>query len=114
MGEGEAKKLVDYTEGVTDDNPLNINLSVEDNNHKVILFHNKTFTHPINHFEYCSGNREFFFVMQDGNKIFIGHPLSLSLSRHIQNAHQILTVHMDDKTGQAVRGEYIPVLLQHS
>lgn len=104
--------LAQYVEGVTDSNPLNIDLTVDDNTSKVILFHDKPFTQRINHFEYTPHTSEFFFIMQDDVRVFIGHPLSPSMSRYMQNTHQILTIEMNDETGEANRGEYIPVLLQ--
>lgn len=124
MGEGEALQpkdpkdyvgnLSDFVAGVDDDNPLNVELSIDDKTNKIVVFYNKPLTTRINHFEYQMDSSELFFVFQGGEKRNIGSPLSPSFVRHMQNTHQILSIEMNDETGQANRGEFIPVLLQQN
>lgn len=102
--------LLDFVEGWTPDNPLDIEVSVPEPG-KVILFHDKPFKSQISWFEFDTQTAKLDFIMDDGEIRDIGLPLTPEVSKHMQNAHQILTIFMDDSTGDAEEGHYVPLIL---
>jgi len=103
--------LMDFVDSRLGDSPLNVEITIDDNTNKILIFHNKPFTTRINCFEYNMKSSELFFVMQGGEKRNMGAPLSKIFTPYLHNAHHILTIEMNDETGDANRGEYIPLLL---
>ncbi len=106
--------LSDFVDGVTENSPLDVEITVDANTNKLIIFHNKPFNHRINCFEYNIGTSELYFIMQGGEKRTIGDSLPSALAKYMHNTHQILVIEMNDETGDANRGEYIPVLMQQN
>jgi hypothetical protein len=105
--------LTDFVLGVDKNNPLDVEVSVnEDGN--VIVFHNKQFKSPLSWFEYDLETSKLDFVMDNGDIRNAGMPLAQEISKHMQNAHQILTILLDDETGQAKQGTYIPLIVHRS
>lgn len=105
--------LTDFVIGVDKNNPLDIEVSVnEDGN--VIVFHNKEFKSPLSWYEYDLDKSKLDFVMDNGDIRDAGMPLAREISKHMQNAHQILTILLDDETGQAKQGTYIPLIVHRS
>jgi hypothetical protein len=105
--------LTDFVLGVDKNNPLDVEVSVnEDGN--VIVFHNKQFKSPLSWFEYDLETSKLDFVMDNGDIRNAGMPLAREISKHMQNAHQILTILLDDETGQAKQGTYIPLIVHKS
>lgn len=102
--------LVDFVTGVDADNPLDVEIAVNDSG-RIVVFHDKPFRGELSWFEYDLDENKLDFVMDDGEVRDIGVPIPQQLSKYLQNAHQILTVLMNDDTGDAVRGTYIPVII---
>jgi hypothetical protein len=105
--------LTDFVEGVDENNPLDIEISVKDDG-KIIIFHNRAFRTPVSWFEFNLGTSKLDFIMEEGQIRDAGMPLFPKIAKHMQNAHQILTVLMDEKTGQAKEGIYVPLIIHAS
>lgn len=105
--------LTDFVLGVDKNNPLDVEVSVnEDGN--VIVFHNKQFKSPLSWFEYDLETSKLDFVMDNGDIRDAEMQIPHGLSKYMQNAHQILTILLDDETGQAKQGTYIPLIVHRS
>jgi hypothetical protein len=102
--------LTDFVIGVDETNRLDIEVSIRASG-KVIVFHSHKFKTPIAWFEFDLNSKQLDFVLEDGAVRDIGLPLSGDVAKHMQNAHQILTVLMDPETGEAEEGNYIPLIL---
>lgn len=105
--------LTDFVEGVDENNPLNIEVSV-DNKGKVVLFHDRRFINDVSWFEFDLGSYKLDFVLDDGEVRDAGLPLTKDVAKYMQNSHQILMVLMDIKTGQATKGNYVPLIIHRN
>lgn len=105
--------LTDFAEGCTEDNPLYVEVSLNEDG-RVVVFHDKPFRTEVSWFEYDLGTSKLDFVMDGGEIRNIGMALHPTIAKHMHNTHQILTVLMDDKTGEAINGHYIPLILHRS
>ena len=110
LGKKPVGNLTDFVTGVDDTNPLDVQIAVDDNG-RVVVFHDKPFKGELSWFEYDLGENRLDFVMDNGDVRDIGRSLSPQISKHMQNTHQILTVLMDDKTGDPTKGVYVPLIL---
>jgi len=112
QGEGKPPvgNLTDFVYGVTDENPFKVEVAINDEG-KVILFHNKVFKNELSWLEFDLDTNELDFVLDGGETRNFGMPLDQSVSKHMQNTHQVLTVLLDDETGNAKEGHYIPLIL---
>lgn len=102
--------LTDFVVGATKNTPLDIQVSIEENNN-VVLFHNKPFKHKLSWYEFDISSSKLDFVLEDGQTRDIGIALNKDVSKYMQNAHQVLTVHVDDESGEAVEAVYIPLII---
>jgi hypothetical protein len=102
--------LVDFVEGVDPKNPLHVEVGLTPDA-RVIVFHDKNFTREVSWFEYDLVNNKLDFVMDDGDTRDFGLPLHPQIAKNMQNTHQILMVLLDDKTGEATEGNYIPLII---
>ena len=102
--------LVDFVYGVDEDNPLDIEVAVNEEG-RVVVFHDKPFKVDLSWFEYDLGTSKLDFVLDDGEIRDAGMQIAPQISKHMQNSHQILTVLIDDKTGELKEGKYIPLIL---
>jgi hypothetical protein len=105
--------LTDFVEGCDESNPLYIEVAVNEDG-RIIVFHDKPFKHKVSWFEYDLDTSELDFVMDSGEVRNAGMKLVPLLAKNMQNSHQILMVLMDDKTGEARGGEYIPVIIHRA
>ena len=105
--------LVDLVTGVDEDNPLDLNIAV---NHegKIVVFHDKPFKDPLSWLEFDLHTRNLDFILEDGELRNTGIPIQENISKNMQNTHQILMILMDDSTGEAKEGHYIPLIVHHS
>lgn len=106
-----AGNLTDFVLGVDDNNPLDIEVAVNETG-KVVVFHNREFKSPISWFEFDLTASRLSFILEDGQVRDAGLPLNPAIAKHMQNSHQILTVFMDDETGDAKEGQFIPLIIQ--
>lgn len=105
--------LTDFVEGCDENNPLDIEISVTEDN-KVIVFHDKPFREELSWFEFDAGKSKLEFIFSEGQIREAGMPLAPVINKYMQNAHQILTVLMNDKTGEAEKGLYVPLIVHRS
>ena len=105
--------LTDFVEGITEDNRLDIEVAVKED-YRIVVFHSHPFKNPISWFEFDLGTNKLDFVLDDGDVRDIGLPLSKAVAKHMQNSHQILTVLMNPESGEAVEGNYIPLIIHRT
>lgn len=107
------ENLYELVEGATDDNPLYIEVAVGADG-RVVVFHDKPFREALSWYEYNTNTNHLDFVLEDGEMRRIGIPLKPEIGKHMHNTHQVLTVWMNDETGDAVSGQYVPLILHHN
>lgn len=106
--------LTDFVIGATIDNPLDVEIAVNDQG-RIVIFHDKPFREEIAWFEYdVTQSRLEFIIGEEGEIRDIGMRLAPQISKHMHNTHQILTVLMNDKTGEASEGNYVPLIVHQS
>lgn len=105
--------LTDFVHGVSDSNPLHIEVAIKDDG-RVVVFHDKPFKNEIAWFEFDLGTNKFDFIMDDGELRDFGMPLDASVAKHMQNSHQVMMVLLDDETGLAKEGDYKPLIIHKS
>ena len=103
--------LNDFFEKGTGHENLYIEVAIKEDG-KVVLFHNRAPKAPVSWFEFELGTGKLDFVLDDGAVRDIGLPLRQAVTKHMQNAHQILMVWMDDKTGEVKEGHYVPLVVR--
>ncbi|HTK84111.1 MAG TPA: hypothetical protein VL625_03405 [Patescibacteria group bacterium] len=82
---------------------------------EAFIFHNKAFRKKLSWIEYDLDGSKLDFIMNDGDiKNYFGIPVDPRLSKHLQNAFQVLIVQMDEKTGQPVEGNYYPLIVHRA
>jgi hypothetical protein len=102
--------LTDFVTGVDEKNPLDIEVAVNDDG-RVVIFHNKPFKNDLSWFEYDLKTSKLDFILDSGDVRDVGMPLAPAIAKHMQNTHQILMVLMDNKTGEATQGSYVPLII---
>jgi hypothetical protein len=106
-------KLIDFVYGVDANNHLEIEVAIKEDG-KVVVFHNRPFKKDIAWFEFDLGTNKLDFVLDDGDVRDVGFNLHQAVAKHMQNSHQILMVLLDNDTGAAKEGNYIPLILHRS
>ena len=102
--------LTDFVYGVTDESPFKVEVAINEDG-RVILFHNKVFKNDLSWLEFDLGTSKLDFILDGGHVRDFGMPLDRSVSKHMHNTHQVLTVLLDEATGDAKEGIYIPLIL---
>ncbi len=105
--------LTDFVTGVDENNHLDIEVAVNEKG-KVVLFHNRTFKNEITWFEFDLETNKLDFVLDSGDIRNAGLPLGKDVAKYMQNSQQILMVLLDDETGEATQGSYIPLIIHRS
>lgn len=103
--------LTDFVHGVDENNHLDIEVAVTEKG-KVVVFHNRVFKKQIAWFEFDLGTNKLDFILDDGDLRDAGLPLTKDVAKYMQNSHQILMVYLDDDTGEAKEGQYIPLIIR--
>ena len=114
--QSETKKvgnLTDFVYGTDGTGFLDIEVAVNEKG-KVVLFHNRPFKHDIAWFEFDLGTNKLDFVLDDGDIRDAGLPLGRDVAKYMQNSHQILMVLLNDDTGEAKEGNYIPLIIHRT
>jgi hypothetical protein len=106
-------KLIDFVNDVDENNHLEIEVAIKEDG-KVVVFHNRTFKKEIAWFEFDLETNKLDFVLDDGDIRDVGVSLHDAVAKHMQNSHQILTVFLDNDSGDAVEGNYIPLIIHRS
>lgn len=102
--------LIDFVTGVDADNRLNVEVTVNDQG-KVVVFHNRPFKREVSWFEFDLSNSKLDFIMDGGEIRGAGMPLADGMAKYMHNTHQVLMVYIDAKTGEAVEGNYKPLII---
>ncbi len=105
--------LTDFVYGAVKDNPLHIEVAIKEDG-RVVVSHDKPFKNDISWFEFDLGTNKFDFVMDEGELRDFGMPLDQSVAKHMQNSHQVMMILLDDDTGEAKEGNYIPLILHRT
>ena len=104
--------LSEFVEGKVDKkNPFNVEVVVNDAG-KVVVFHNREFKHDIGWFECDLNEGTFHFVFDEGEIADTKIVVNETMKKYMQNSHQILTVLLDDESGDAKEGHYYPLILR--
>ena len=115
--EKEEKKvignLLDFVEDEHKNTPLDIEVAVKDDG-RVVVFHNKPFKFDMSWFEFDLETNKLDFILDDGETRDFGLPLAKDVAKYMQNSHQILMVLMDDETGEATKGKYVPLIIHRT
>jgi hypothetical protein len=80
----------------------------------VVVFHTHPFKHEVSWLEFDLNTSRLNFVLDDGDLRDIGIPLPQTVAKYMHNAHQVLMVLMDIKTGEASEGRYVPIILHRA
>lgn len=107
---GTAGNISDFAEGVSEANPLYIEVAVNDIG-KVIVYHDKIFKSDIAWFEFDLGTNKLDFIMDDGDVRDIGMSLKNDLAKNMHNSHQVYLVLIDKKTKEQKNGHYVPLII---
>ena len=102
--------LTDFVLGVDATHHLDIEVAVNEKG-KVVVFHNRRFKNEISWFEFNLENNHLDFVLENGDIRNAGLPLGKDVAKYMQNSHQILMVLLDDDTGEATEGNYVPLII---
>lgn len=112
-GKGERPpvgNLTDFVDGVTKDNPLYIEVAVNESG-KVVIFHDKPFRSEVSWYEYDLNTSTLNFILEEGEIRDSGMKLVPTIAKNMQNSHQILMVLLDQETGEAKEGNYVPLII---
>lgn len=112
-GKPPVKDLSGFVYGVDENNALDIEISVNEFG-KVVLFHNRVFKSDISWFEFDLDTLKLTFVLDDGEIRDAGFYATKSMAKYMQNSHQILMVLLDDDTGEAKEGNYVPLIIHRN
>lgn len=105
--------LTDFVDGIDDKKHLHIEVAINDDG-RVIVFYDKPWKQELSWFEYDTEQRRLSFIFQDGDIRDAGLPLEKTIAKHMHNTQQILTVLMDDETGEARDGHYVPLIIHQT
>ncbi len=81
---------------------------------EVYVFHNKPFRQPVSWLEFDLDTNNLDFVLAEGDIRNFGAKVPPHLSKHMQNAFQVMIVLMDEKTGEAVSGDFFPLIIHRA
>lgn len=104
------KDLSNFVYGVDEDNPLDIEVAVDETG-KVVMFHNRVFKEEIAWFEFDLSTGKLDFILDNGDIRDAGFFVTKTMSKYMQNSHQILMILLDNDTGEAKEGNYIPLII---
>lgn len=117
MAEENRKNVGNLTDFVAADHqggdPFYIQVSVNGSG-KVVVFYDKPLSEKMGLFEYSISSNRLIVEMDGGERRDSGLELNSNITKHMQNTHQILTILMDNSTGEAVKGDYVPLILHRS
>jgi len=81
---------------------------------EVYVFHNKPFKNEISWLEFDLDTNNLDFVLAEGDIRNFGAKVPDHLSKHMQNAYQVMMVHMNEDTGEAIDGDYFPLIIHRA
>lgn len=104
------QSLVDFVHGVDEEHKLLVQVAVKEDG-RCAVFYNRPFKEDPAWLEFNLGTQILDFVLDNGESRNTELPLGQDVSKNMQNTHQVLMVLMDDDTGQAKEGRYVPLIL---
>jgi hypothetical protein len=102
--------LSNFVYGVDEKNALDIEVAVDEKG-KVVVFHNRPFKKDIAWFEFDLGTSKLDFILDDGDIRDAGLFVTSTMAKYMQNSHQILMVLIDNDSGAAKEGNYVPLII---
>ena len=78
---------------------------------EVYVFHSKPFDRQLAWLEFNMDTNDLDFIMDDGAVRSFGTKVPDHLSKHMDNAFQVMMVQMDEESGQPVSGDYFPLII---
>ncbi len=105
--------LTDFVYGADANNPLYIEVAVNEVG-KVVVFHDKPFRTEVSWYEFDLETSKLSFIMDGGEIRETGMKLAPEMAKNMQNSHQILMVLLDNDTGEAKEGNYVPLIIHKS
>ena len=81
---------------------------------EVYLFHNKPFKQALSWLEFDLDTNNLDIILADGDMRNFGAKVPDRLAKHMQNAYQVMMVQMDEKTGEALSGDYYPLIIHRA
>lgn len=105
--------IVDFVYGVTEDSHLRMDVVVRDDG-KCAIFYNKPFKNDLSWLEFNMDTDRLDFIIDSGEARNFGLPIKKEIGRNIQNTHQMLMILVDDETGEAKEGMYVPIMVHRS
>ncbi|MAF97656.1 MAG: hypothetical protein CMH26_03375 [Micavibrio sp.] len=106
----KVETLYHYVYGADEEHPVEIDVAVNDVG-KVVVFHSHVFKKDLGWFECDLDQGKLFFVFDDGSIVDSAVEVHSMMKKYMQNSHQILTVLLDQETGESKEGHYFPLIL---
>lgn len=104
------KTIADFLVDFGKDDKFEVELSIREYN-QIVFFHSHAFSIKAALFEFDLTQRILTLVFEEGSRQVIGKPLPETVPAQMQNAHQILMVLIDPRTGEIKNGHYVPLIL---
>lgn len=104
----------EFDKGTTHvDADMKVELAINDRA-EAIVFHDKPFSRMLNWLEFNLDHNRLDFILDDGEVLNFGIRVQPELAKYMQNCYQVLIVLMDEEAGEAVEGDYVPLILHKS
>lgn len=102
--------LTDFVYKTDDADELEIEVAVKEDG-KVAIFHNMPFKNDLSWLEFDLSTNMLNFILDDGDTRDTGISLYPQIAKNMQNSHQVLMILLDNNTGDAKEGYYIPLII---
>ena len=81
---------------------------------EVFVYHARPFDKKLSWLEFDLDTNNLDFIMSDGDVRNFGAKVPAHLSKHMQNAYQVMMVQMDESTGKPLSGDYFPLIIHRA
>lgn len=108
--ETEYGNIVDFVHDPDGTGDFNMDVVIREDG-KVAIFHDKPFKRELSWLEYDMKEHQLHFILENGDLRVLGIKVREDLKKNMQNTHQILMILMDNETGQAKEGGYVPLII---
>lgn len=96
-----------------DDPDFKMNLAINDQAN-VLVFHTKQFRKKLSWLEFDLNTNKLDFVLNDGDVRNFGILVDPALKKYMQNSFQVLMVLTNPTTGEAIEGNYFPLVIHRA
>ncbi len=107
---GETGFLADFLVHGGPEDKLHVEVAARDDG-RVVVFHNRPFVEDLAWLEFDLAAGRLEFMREDGSARDFGVPIPAKMRANMQNTAQVFLVQMDEDTGQAVKGRYVPLIV---